>query len=370
MEPIPGRKFFNGVLDKKMIIMAANTRMTLVTEGIFQAAKEAGSAVMVELAKSESNLKDGYTGLTPKMLAERTREAAEKVGFSAWCLHADHLTVKKGTQEEISDVKKLIDAQINAGYTSFAIDASHLFNFQGGNLREELSMNIDVTVDIARHIRDRYGSDEFGLEVEVGEIGRENQDGMVLTSPDEAVTFIKALNQEGVEPQVLAIANGSAHGNIYDEKGNLIKQININIPQTRAVAQGLKDMGSPVRIAQHGITGTPRALIRTEFPHGDIIKGNVGTFWQNLAFDIFKVYEPGLYKDIYEWTLDHYKDMMPGKTDEEIFGKMGKKAIAHHFDRIYDVGEDTKHAITAEARAQALIFFKAFHSYGSAGMVL
>ena len=38
--------------------------------------------------------------------------------------------------------------QIDAGFISFAIDASHRFNFQGGNLREELADNIDLHTKI------------------------------------------------------------------------------------------------------------------------------------------------------------------------------------------------------------------------------
>ena len=51
---------------------------------------------------------------------------------------------KKGTPEDIEGTKELVSGQIDAGFTSFAIDASHLFNFQGGDLREELADNIDL----------------------------------------------------------------------------------------------------------------------------------------------------------------------------------------------------------------------------------
>ena len=64
-------------------------------------------------------------------------------------------------------------------------------------------------------------------------------------------------------------------------------------------------------IAQHGITGTPRDLINLHFPKGDIIKGNVGTFWQDVVFDILKVYEPALYRDIQNWTLNKYRPSTP-----------------------------------------------------------
>ncbi|MFQ6061574.1 MAG: hypothetical protein ACE5KT_01610 [Methanosarcinales archaeon] len=57
-------------------------------------------------------------------------------------------------------------------------------------------------------------------------------------------------------------------------------------PKNNALNQIISDLN----IAQHGITSTPIELINTQFPKGDIIKGNVGTFWQNLVWDIIKVY--------------------------------------------------------------------------------
>lgn len=367
--PIPGSTIFKGIEGRKMIIMATNTRITTVARGIFRAAKDTDSAVFMELARSECDLKGGYTGLTPGAFSERVRKAAADEEYDIWALHADHITIKKGDDKELDETKRLIDAQIDAGYTSFAIDASHLFNFEGKNLREELDKNIQATTLLAKYIEKGMKGKEFGLEVEVGEIGRKDQHGLVLTKPEEAVVFIKALNGNDVYPQVLAIANGSVHGNVYDEHGNVIEQVSINIPQTKAVAKALRDNDLKVGLAQHGITGTPRELINLQFPKGDIIKGNVGTFWQDLVFNVLKVYEPELYRDMWNWTLNTYREKNPGKKDSQIFGSNCKFAIKEFFDRIYAVDEDTEKAIEALAYAESLIFFRAFSSKGSASAV-
>ncbi len=369
-EPIPGDVMFRALKDKSAIVMAVNARTTVgVAEGIFRAAKDLDSAVIFEIARTECNQDVGYTGMTPGDYAERIMAAAKKVGFDMWSLHADHITVKKGDAADIAKTKELIDAQVDAGYTSFAIDASHLFDFQGGNLREELALNIDVTTELAKYIEERMGGKPFGLEVEVGEIGKEDSQGKVVTNPDEAVTFIKALNENGVFPQVLAIANGTSHGNVYDAQGNIMEQVSIDIDQTKAVAQALRDAGSDVRIAQHGITGTPRELINTLFPKGDIIKGNVATFWQNLMFDVLQVYDPDLYKEIYDWTMDNYRAKNPGKKDNEIWGKNVKQAIKPFHDRLYALDQDALDTIEALSYAEARIFFRSFGSAGTASIV-
>ena len=365
--PIPGSTIFNALKDKNCIVMACNTRIVPgVTKGIFRAAKDLDSAIMIELAKSECNLEGGYTGLTPAELSMRSCAVACEVGHDIWALHADHIGVKKGTVEELGAVKVLIAAQIKAGFTSFAIDASHLFNFDGKTPEEELAPNIDATIELARFIESEMEGG-FGLEAEVGEIGRTDGSGMVLTTPDEAVAFITSLNSAGVHPQVLAIANGSTHGNIFDEQGNPIAQVTIDIPRTRAVAKALRENDLDVRIAQHGITGTPRHLIAEQFPHGDIIKGNVGTFWMNLVWDVLKEEEPDLYQRIWDWTVTEYA--AEGKRDIEVFGKSGKFAIKEFFKEIYSLSEETVSTIEDRAYEEASLFMKAFKSEGSATIV-
>lgn len=367
--PIPGSAIFRGIAGKKTIIMAANTRITTVAEGIFKAAKDTDSAVFMELARSECDLKGGYTGLTPRDFSEKIGEAAKATRFGTWALHADHITIKTGDSPEIAGTKQLIDAQIDAGYTSFAIDASHLFNFEGKNVREELEKNIIATSELALYIKKRMKGKDFGLEVEVGEIGRKDNHGLILTKPEEAVAFIRALQENDVHPHVLAIANGSTHGHVYDEKGNVIEQLSIDIPQTKAVARALRENNLQVGIAQHGITGTPRDLINQHFPKGDIMKGNVGTFWQDVVFSTLKVYEPALYKNIRDWTLEKYSPLNPGKKESQVFDGNCKFAIKEFFKELYAVEQDTEQAIQAMAYAESLVFFKAFSSYGTATLV-
>jgi fructose-bisphosphate aldolase class II len=323
----------------------------------------------MELARSECDLKGGYTGMTPSDFSEKMRKAAQEVQFGTWALHADHITVKKGDVAEIEGTKQLIDAQVSAGYTSFAIDASHIFNFEGKNVREELAENIRVTTDLACHIKSKMNNKDFGLEVEVGEIGRKDTEGLILTKPAEAVEFIKALNENGVFPDVLAIANGSTHGHTYDTNGNVVAQLSIDIPQTQAIAKALRDNHLDVGIAQHGITGTPRDLINLHFPKGDIIKGNVGTFWQDVVFKILKVFEPALYRNIQDWTLEKYRPLNPGKKDSLVFDGNCKFAIKEFYKDIYSVDEETNHAIRARAYAESLVFFRAFGAYKTALLI-
>jgi fructose-bisphosphate aldolase class II len=95
----------------------------------------------------------------------------------------------------------------------------------------------------------------------------------------------------------------------------------------------------------------------------------VGTFWQNIVLDTYKVYEPELYTDIYNWTIQKYKPKYPNKADNEIFGSNVKNALIQFYDRIHSVDEETTDTIEAIAYAEARVFMRAFSSEGSAEIV-
>jgi fructose-bisphosphate aldolase class II len=368
--PVAGNAVFEALQGEKTIVMAANVRMPKgIAKGIMKAAKDTDSVIIFELARSESDLTGGYTGMTPQDYLDEIMAAAHDVDHDMYVMHADHITIKKGDEAELDSTRELIKAQIDAGYTSFAIDASHLFDFKGADLREELADNIRCTTEMAHFIKENIGERTFGLEVEVGEIGKTDDTGRVLTSPEEAVTFLSALRENDVHPNLLAIANGSAHGNTFDDQGNLIPQVSIDIPQTRAVANAIRDNGFKVGIAQHGITGTPRETINRHFPKGEIAKGNVGTHWQNIFYDVAKIYEPELYDEMRQWTIDTFGPKSPGKPEGVVFGKNCKKAFKPFRDRTFHLSSDTHEAMEAVAYAEAKLFFRAFSAYGTASKV-
>ncbi len=369
-KPVAGNSVFEALQGERTIVMAANVRMPKgIANGIMRAAKDTDSIIIYELARSESDLTGGYTGMTPEDYYREIVQVAHDVDYDMFVMHADHITIKKGDEEELDGTKQLIKAQIDAGYTSFAIDASHLFDFKGSDLREELADNIRCTSELAHFISDNIGDRTFGLEVEVGEIGKTDESGRVLTSPEEAVTFLSALRDNDVHPDLLAIANGSAHGNTFDDQGNQLPQVSIDIPQTRAVAKAIRDNGLKVGIAQHGITGTPRDVINKQFPKGDIAKGNVGTHWQNIFYDVAKIYEPDLFDEMRQWTIETFGPSSPGIPDGVVFGKNCKKAFKPFKSRTFNLSKETHAAMEAVAYAEATLFFRTFSSFTMASKV-
>jgi fructose-bisphosphate aldolase class II len=367
-EPLPGGTVYNALKDQSLIMLAVNPRINIgVLEGILGAAKAMNSVIIFELARSEANLKGGYTGLTPDQFAKNVKAAAKTINHPWYILHADHTTVQKGTAEEVEEVKNLLRAQIKAGYSSFAIDASFLFNTEGTTDYEQLQRNIEITTELANFIKANTKNKNYGLEVEVGEIGKKDSDGFVYTTVAEATTYLEALRENGVVPNLLAIANGSTHGNVYDENGNPIEKITINITRTIEIAEAIAPYD--VKLAQHGTTGTPLDLIEKYFPKGMILKCNVGTHWMNIVWEVLKEYDPALFEKIWTWTLETYKPKNSGKSEDEIFGTNGKYAIKTFYDDINNINLETVGAIRETAFSEASKYMEAFNSRDSVELV-
>jgi fructose-bisphosphate aldolase class II len=225
-KPVSGKLIFNALKDRKCIIMAANIRVQESARGIMQAAKELDSAVLFEIAKSEV----GYTGQTPKMFYDNIVSIAEEIDFNMpYAIHGDHITITNTTPEAYKGAEDLIKAELVAGFTSYAIDASHNFNLAATDVAEQLKDNIEITKKLAKLIPEK-----FSLEVEVGEVGRTDPatGEKQLSTVEEAVTFIKALKDAGINPDLLATNNGTSHGNIYDKNGNVIAKVVIDLVRT------------------------------------------------------------------------------------------------------------------------------------------
>jgi fructose-bisphosphate aldolase class II len=352
--PLPSDILFDALQPRDCIILAANPRLSSeVIEGILKAAKDTENVVILELALSEMSLAGGYTGLTPSTFASRVKKAAEIVGWYGYVLHADHVTVNKGTDKEIEEVKREIDARIEAGFTSFSIDSSFLFDRSKTKVEDQLREVVRTSVLLFNYIKEKMGNNHYGKEGEVGEIGIKE-----YTEVEEALYFLKALKQSGIEINCLAIANGTRHGVVVDGEGKIIPKLGINIRRTIEIADAIKARGYKTGIAQHGITSTPIDLIATKFPRGRIIKGNVGTQWMLLVWDILQIFEPELYQKIYDWTISEYKK--EGVSEPETFASEGKRAIKGFFNEIDGVSEDTKRVIRARAYTEALVLIKAF----------
>lgn len=328
---LSGHAIFDVLRDKKAIIMACNIRIRHVVPGIMRAAGELDAIVGYELARSEGNLKGGYTGQTPYTFFDMIIDYANKLNFAKpFFIHADHTTVKDTSEEEFKTAESVIKAAIDAGYTSVAIDASH----------NEVGDNIEISSKLGKLVQDA-GS---GLEVEIGEI-KLVKEGGALSTVEESLEFIEGLRENGIHPDLLAINNGSKHGNYAPGE-----EVHIDLERTGEIYKAIKKYN--VCIAQHGITGTPLDLVG-QFADYGIRKGNVGTEWQNI---VHRHLPTDLSEEIKRWMEENKEDI--------------KKATKPFKEKIDNISEEYKRAIEEEAYKTAKEFIRAFRAEGTASAVI
>ena len=324
---INGSSAYTLARELPFIIMACNPRIKHVIPGIMRAAQELDALVAFELTATEGGLDGGYTGQTPARFVEAIVEYADAVKFSKpFIVHGDHITVKNSTPAELEAASKLIAAQITAGYTSFAIDAS--FN----PIRE----NIDIVSKLAPSIT-QLG---LGLEVELGEVtpvGRESS----LTTVGDVEEFLSGLTECGVAAQLLAIDNGSKSGNYLDGE-----HISIDLQRTGEIYAAAERFGV-TGLVQHGITGTPLKIVGKLADYG-IRKGNIGTLWQNVAHAGLP---PDLIDEMRDWSRENRRDI--------------KYATAHFYEQINAISTEDKKLIAELAYREAKEFISAFNAKGS-----
>ena len=307
--------------------MACNPRIKHVIPGIMRAAEELDALVAFELTATEGGLDGGYTGQTPELFSETVIGYAETAKFSKpFIIHADHITVKNPSEDELIAAEALISAQIRAGYTSFAVDAS--FN--------SLQENISIVARLFRKLHEINA----GLEVELGEVAPVGSESS-LTTVAEVEEFLGALSACGISPHLLAINNGCKSGNYLD--GQLV---NIDLQRTGEIFEAACRFGV-TGLVQHGITGTPLRIVGKLAEYG-IRKGNIGTLWQNVAHAGLP---PDLVDEMREWSRNEKKDI--------------KYATAVFCDKINAISAADKKLIADLAYREAKEFITAFHAKGS-----
>ena len=339
MPAVNGAYVWKALKDAKAIIMACNTRNPLPIPGILRAAQELDAVVAFELSKREiflTNIDGLYpegdhslSGMDPESYAEIVADYADEYPDVLYFLHGDHIQIKKVNIEQLYEAQELIEWEIESGFTSFGIDPSFL----------SIPENVAVLTMLARPIVE-YG---LGLEAELGEITTAKG----YTTVEEAVEYINRLKDAGIDPDLLVINNGSKHGNY--EPG---EEVRIATDRTKEVYEATGN-----RIAQHGITGTPMDQI-AKFAEVGVLKGNVGTEWQNVLF----ANVPGLEGKYKRWAEERRKALGLEKLGIEY-------ANAEFLEETLDLPDDIQEKVAENAYVRAKGFLEAFRSQGTASIV-
>jgi len=236
--------------------IAANARNNLVIRGTLVAAERANAAIIVEIAKSEGGRK-AYCAVNYWNLARQVDQAMNELGITVpVAIHADHYGIKG--PRDVAEARIEIPTLVDAGVTSFAIDASFLPDDE----------NLLAAIELARYV-----PGWAGLETEVGEIkGNEG-----LSTVDEALFQVRGLNAHGVFPDWIALNNGTAHGIQTEDQG-------IQVDLTKEIHGALRPF--QVSGAQHGTSGNSTDRLRRIARETSTTKANVATALQMLTWGV------------------------------------------------------------------------------------
>lgn len=346
-----GRDIFDAMKENEAIVLAANARHPLTAKGVLRAAKKHSAAVLIEIAKSETN----YCGANFGNLVDYAVQYSRELGHGAvFAMHVDHYGIK-GKEDVMKAVAQMGEI-VAKGWTSVAIDASHLDDWN----------NLCATRDVAMHI-----PPYFGLEAEVGEIKGPGE----FSTVEEASYFIGGLNSWGIFPDLIAISNGSKHGT-YDK--TMGQDEGINLERTLEIATALRPYG--VGIAQHGISGTDIEKC-AKFRKYGIVKGNVATLFQNVIFGIKMEPDTGnavIEGDSYVKEADRgipvelWNEIVAYCDGKGMSRKSGdyKKANLPFCDKILALPGKYLDRILDETEYWAERFIKAFNAEGTADRVI
>lgn len=248
-------KVIDRALRKKgdAMTIAANGRNVFIIKGALKAAQRANAALIIEIAKSESD----YCPVNFWNIALLVDAACNELGITIpVAVHADHYGLKSEADVEAAKIE--IPTLFEAGITSIAIDASHMVDDK--NLLANLSLK-------------RFVPEWAGLETEVGEI-KGNQG---LSTVDDATFLIKGLNAHDIFPNWIALNNGSAHG--IEASGD-----GIQVDSTAEIHHHLEPYH--VSGAQHGTSGNNSDRLRQIRTRTKTTKANVATALQMISWGV------------------------------------------------------------------------------------
>jgi len=251
---VSGKVIDRAMLKKgKAIAIAANGRSHMVLRGALQAAQRANSAIIVEIAKSESK----YCYVNFWNIARQTDAICNELGITVpVAIHADHYGIKSA--DDITSAKVEIPSMFDAGITSIAIDASHMPD------DKNLLANLELY---------EFVPGWASLETEVGEIkGAEG-----LSTVDDASFLIKGLNAHNIFADWIALNNGSVHGIEASGQG-------IQVELTADIHRSLEPYG--ISGAQHGTSGNSSERLREIANKTNTTKANVATALQMVSWGV------------------------------------------------------------------------------------
>jgi len=329
-----------------------------VARAVFRAAlNDNVGAFIFEIARSEIE----YTRQSPAEYATCVLAAAIREGFKGPVfIQGDHFQVRRviylqDPEKELSDIRKLIQDAITAGFYNIDIDASTLVDVSTSDLDEQQVKNTQVTAEMTRFIRNIQPEGvTVSIGGEIGEIGQSN------STPSDLRAFMQGylkLLGEGVKGiSKISVQTGTTHGGVVLPDGS-IAQVSIDFNTLKELTRIAREEYSLGGAVQHGASTLPDEAFDM-FPQVDALEVHLATGFQNIIFDSPN-FPQKLLKDVNKHLDTQYnQERKTGETEEQFIYKTRKRAFGDFKKELWNIPEPDLNKIMKDLQGRFSLIFR------------
>lgn len=319
--------------------------------------KQAGPFIF-EIARSEME----YTEQPHDDFAIAILAGAIKEGYKGPIfLQGDHYQIRKKhflehRDEELQDIKTLIDNALEAQFYNIDIDASTLVDLTQPDLKRQQELNSDITAVFTTYIRSKQ---PHGVNVSIGgEIGHIGDRNSTLEDFNAFMELYlpQVTGQQSISK--VSVQTGTSHGGTILPDGSM-QEVKLDFSVLKAIGEIARSRYGMGGAVQHGASTLPEAMF-SEFPNAGTLEIHLSTGFQNTVYD----HLPGQLKDeMLHWVKENCKaDMKPDWNEEQFLYKSRKKALGPFKRQLWEMRDEEKKPIIEAFERQLLTLFTSLNA--------
>lgn len=316
------------------------------------ALKQQVGPFIFEIARSEME----YTEQTHDDFAVCILAAAIKEGYKGPVfIQGDHYQVRKKhfiehKDEEMADLRSLIDGALDAQFYNIDIDASTLVDLEKPTVDEQQVLNSSVTAEFTNYIRSKQPHDiPVAIGGEIGHIGDRNS-----TVED----FQSFMNQymfqiTGLGISKVSVQTGTSHGGTIMPDGS-VKAVELDFSVLENVGKLAREKYAMGGAVQHGASTLPLDMF-SKFPDAKTLEIHLSTGFQNTIYDTMP---QSLRDEMQNWAKENCKsEWKPDWNEAQFLYKTRKKAIGPYKRQLWELREEEKAPIISALENQITELF-------------
>ncbi|MBI4379563.1 MAG: class II fructose-bisphosphate aldolase [Nitrospinae bacterium] len=326
---------------------------------IRSAKKNNAGAFIFEIARSEI----GYTGQAPKEYAVVMMAAALKEGYTGPIfIQGDHYQVnaKKfaaDRDKELSQLKKLIQDSITAGFYNIDIDSSTLVDLSKQDLKEQQRLNFEIAADMTVYIRELQPEGiTISIGGEIGEVGGKNSTAEELSAFMD--NYRKILKDRGYIKGIskISVQTGTTHGGVPLPDGTIAK-VKLDFDTLEKLSKIAREEYGLSGAVQHGASTLPDEAF-DRFPKTGAAEIHLATGFQNMIYES-RYLPDDLREEVYRFLRESFgAEKKAGETEEQFIYKTRKKGFGPFKEKLWTLPSSVRDAIGKELEDKFTFLFK------------